>query len=359
MRFLWPEMLWLLALLPLAVLVYLRLLRRRRREALSYSSLALVRVALGRGGRWRRHVPPALVLAAVAAALLAAARPSAVVTLPSDHITLVMAMDVSRSMLATDVNPNRITAAQAAARTFIGELPDNVRLGIVSFAASASVVQTLTDRREDLLAAIDRFELQRGTATGSGLLVALSMLRPDAGIDLESAIFGEGFSRRRRDESAQRPAAPAPPAALAPVLPGSWTRGAIVLLSDGRRTTGPDPIEAAKRAADLGVRVHTVGFGTRDGGEIPGMGGYSFWARLDEDTLKEIARITDGRYAFAGTAQDLAKVFENLHSQMGLEREETEIGALLAVFAAILLVLALGLSLRWFYRPGSMPRQGA
>jgi Ca-activated chloride channel homolog len=352
MRFVWPEMLWLLLCLPALVGAYVYALRRRKKLVLPYASLMLVRDALRRGHGIRRHIPPALFLAAMGAAIVAMARPSAVVLLPSEYYTLVLAMDVSRSMRATDVQPNRLVAAQQAARSLIEKLPSDVRLGITSFAATAAVVQTPTENRDEMLAAIERFQLQRGTATGSGLLVSLAMLLPEAGIDLESAIFGADFARRARGASPEgRPLAPlqGTKKETRPVPPGSHTAGAIIILSDGRRTTGPDPIEAAKMAADRGVRVYTVGFGTKEG-EIPGFEGYSYFARLDEETLKSIASITRGEYYFAGSAADLQKVYQNLNTRITLERRETEVSALFSAAAALLVILAALLSLLWFQR---------
>ncbi|MBC7782017.1 MAG: VWA domain-containing protein [Proteobacteria bacterium] len=362
MRFLWPDLLWLLLALPLLVAAYLWALRRRRRTAVRYASRALVQVALGRGQRVRRHLPPALFLFGFALTLLAMARPSATVTLPSEFMTLVLAIDVSRSMRAGDVKPNRIVAAQDAAKSFIQELPRNVRLGIVTFAGTAAVVQTPTENKEDMVAAIDRFELQRGTATGSGLLVSLAMLFPDDGIDLESAVFGANFSRNSANARAnvnpgagasldrtqtERKSANAPTRAM-PV--GSYQGGAIILLSDGRRTTGPDPLEAAKMAAERGVRVHTVAFGSRDGAPIS-FEGWSFYAVPDEETLKAVAGITGGQFFQASTAGDLQKIYENLSLEFALERRETEVSALFAAAALFLFVLAGLLSVLWFYRP--------
>ena len=174
MHFLWPDALWSLLLLPLLFLGYRWMLRRRRKVAVIYPSLSLILPAMGKGQRFRRHIPPALLLSALAAALIGAARPSAQVVLPADYLTLVLAMDVSRSMLAQDVKPSRIEASQAAVKAFLQELPPDVRVGIVSFAGNAQLVQQITDSKEDLIASIDRFQLQRGTATGSGLLVALN-----------------------------------------------------------------------------------------------------------------------------------------------------------------------------------------
>lgn len=355
MRFLWPELLWLLLAVPAMVAAYAWVLARRRRRALRYASLRLVRAAITPGARIRRHVPPALFLAATATALFAMARPMASVVLPAEFMTLVLAMDVSRSMLAKDVAPDRITAAQTAARAFIETVPKNIRVGITSFAGTAEVVQTPTESREEMLAAVNRFELQRHTATGSGLLVSLNMLRPDAGIDLEKTIFGKEFggSGGGDPETRARRLLKSETKSLPPVAVGSYTGGAIVLMSDGRRTTGPDPIAAAKLAANLGVRVYTIGFGTKEGAEIPGAEGYSFFARLDEETLRAVAAITGAEYFHAGTAEDLKKVYQNLSLQFAMERRDTEVSAIAAGIAALLLMLACALSLAWFRRPAA------
>ena len=343
MRFLWPQALWLLLLVPLLVAAYLWALRRRRLQALVYPSLLLVRPALGAQRLWRRHVPPLLMLLALALGLLGLSRPSARVTLPADYMTLVMAMDVSRSMLAEDVPPSRIVAAQNAARDFVQALPSSVRVGIVSFAGNAQLVQPVTQDREALREAIDRFQLQRGTATGSGMVVALNTLLPEAAIDLESLLYGQA--------AWGRPLGSAPSPALAEAVPdapvGSYAAGAIVLLSDGRRTTGPDPLEIARLAASKGVRVYTVAFGTPDG-FIPGFEGFSFYARVDEATLQQVAEITGAEFFRASNSQDLQRVYEHLSTRFTLERRDTEISALLALGALVLVLLAWGLSWRWF-----------
>src|SRR5919109_5474294 len=179
MKFLWPEMLWLLLLVPALVAGYFFLLRRKKEAAFRYASLSMVKEALGAGQRFRRHIPPLLFLVALIAMIAAFARPAAVVTLPSQHRTIILAMDVSGSMRATDVQPNRISAAQAAAKAFVAEQPANVRIGVVSFAGTAAVVQAPTHNREDILATINRFQLQRGTAIGSAIIVALAAIFPE------------------------------------------------------------------------------------------------------------------------------------------------------------------------------------
>ena len=345
MSFAWPEMLWLLMAAPALVAFYAFLLRRKKQAALKYASLALVKEAMGAGQRFRRHIPPLLFLLALTLMIVAIARPNALVTLPSQHETIILAMDVSGSMRAADVQPNRITAAQTAAKAFVAELPPSMRVGVVSFAATAAIVQHPTQNREDVLAAIDRFQLQYGTAIGSGIIVSLATLFPDAGIDVSSLIYG-------RDARRAAPLGQAAKAAIKefkPVPPGSYNAAAIILLTDGQTTTGPAPLEAAKMAADRGVRVFTVGIGTTKG-EIIGFEGWSMRVRLDEDTLKQIANLTRADYFYAGNAADLRKVYETLNSRLVLEKKESEVTALFAAAAAVLALASAVLSLLWFSR---------
>jgi Ca-activated chloride channel family protein len=344
MTFLWPQFLWLLAALPLLVLLYLWLIRRKKKLALRYASLSIVREALGASQTLRRHIPPFLFMLALAAMLIAASRPMAVVMLPSNQQTIILAMDVSGSMRAADVQPNRLVAAQEAAKSFIKELPRTVKVGIVAFAGSAQVAQLPTTNREDLITAIDSFQLQRATATGNAIVVSLATLFPDAGIDISD--FGP--QSRERGVSIDR-AGKQPTKEFTPVAPGSYTSAAIIMLTDGQRTTGVDPLDAAKAAADRGVRVYTVGIGTVDG-ETIGFEGWSMRVRLDEETLKAIANKTQAEYFYAGTANDLKKVYTSLSSRLTVEKKETEISALFAMAAAGLALLSAGLSLLWFNR---------
>jgi len=350
LSFLWPDLLWLLVLVPLLVLTYVWLLRRRKKLAVTYASLSLVREAMGKSPPWRRHLPPVLFLGALALMLLAAARPVATVMLPSQQDTIILAMDISGSMRAKDVEPTRLVAAQNAARAFIKELPRHTRVGIVAFAGTASVVQQPTQSREDALAAIDRFQLQRGTATGSGIIVALATLFPDAGFDVSKDIYGneqQGSNPRNGAPLDAGPKKAAPE--FKPVAPGSYKQAAVILLSDGQRTTGPDPVDAAKRAAERGVRIFTVGIGTVDG-EVIGFEGWSFRARLDEDALKAVASITQGEYFYASNANDLKKVYQSLNSRIVMEAQETEISGIVSAAAALLALLAGLLSMLWFNR---------
>ena len=347
LTFMWPEFLWLMLAVPLLVLVYWWLLQRKQKFTLRYASLAIVKDAMGARLHWRRHVPPALFLVAITATLLAASRPLAVITLPSDHATIMLAMDVSLSMRATDVKPNRLVAAQEAAKAFLKELPRAVKVGIVTFAGSAQLVQPPTLNREDLVAAIDKFQMQRGTAVGNAIVVSLAELFPDEGIDLGEMTYGSVRRGKGIDEPAKTNKEKKE---FVAVPPGSYSSAAIVLLTDGRRTTGIDTQEAAMMAANHGVRVYSVGLGTVDG-TIPGFEGWSsIYMKLDEPSLKAVAQATQAEYYYAGNADALKQVYEKLSTRLQVDKKETELSGLLALAAAVLAIGAAALSLLWFNR---------
>ncbi len=349
MSFLWPQALWLLLAVPALAWLYVLLLRRRTRAAVRLPSLALLRSAQGGNARLRRHVPPLLLLLALVALIVAAARPRASVTLPSDQRTIILAIDTSRSMRANDILPSRIAAASAAAKEFVNAQPPDVRVGIVSFAGSAAVVARPTHDREELVAAIERLELQVHTAIGSGLIMALATLFPDEGLEVEAEPWSRGPARdkaRGAAIDAAKGAEKKPPKA---VPPGSYRSGAIILLTDGRRTIGPDPVEAARMAADHGVKVYTVGFGSVEGGAT-NVDGMSVYMRFDPEPLQAIAQLTGGEYFHAKSGADLQKIYEGLNARYVLEKKETEIAALWTALAALLAVVAGSLSILWFSR---------
>jgi Ca-activated chloride channel family protein len=349
MSFLWPEMLWLLLIVPAAVAAYFQLLRRKKKLALRYASLNIVKEAMGAGQRIRRHIPPLLFLLALTLMMIAIARPTSVVRLPSQYGTIILAIDASVSMRANDVAPTRIAAAQSAARNFVEDLPHNTRVGVVSFAATASVVQPPTLNREDIVSAIDRLQLQRGTAIGSGILVALKMIFPEIDFDLSSSDPHPGNSRDASRGASLDNATKAPTPDLKPVPPGSYNSAAIILLTDGQATTGPEPVEAARMAAERGIRVFTVGIGTANG-EIMGAEGWSMRVRLDEESLKQIASVTKAEYFYTDNAADLKKIYNTLNSRLFLEKKETEITVLFTAVAALFAFLSGLLSLLWFNR---------
>ena len=346
MGFVWPEMLWLLLAAPALAVAYVLALRRRKKAAIRFASLGLIRPAIGASARVRRHIPPVLFLLAMIAAIVGIARPETRITLPTMHQTIILAVDVSLSMGAADVDPNRLTAAQLAAKAFVDERPQNVRVGLVAFGGNAILVQPPTTNREDLLAAIDRFQLQRGTATGSALYTALAALMPEAGIDLQALEFKWESVRNPRDSSQFSMKTPAMKQA-APVPPGSYRSGAIILMSDGRKTIGPEPLDAARVVSDRGVRVFTVGFGTKEGAMVRGEG-WSIFVKLDEETLQAIAAKTHGTYFHASTADDLKKVYRDLNARLVLENKEVEVTFLFIAAAAVLLLASVVLSLFWF-----------
>ena len=344
MFFLWPQFLWLLLALPLLPAAYVWLLHRRRKEAVRYSSLGVIRAA-AEGRNWRRHLPPALLLLACSGLLLAAARPVARVTLPWSRSTIMLAMDVSLSMRVTDVLPTRLAAAQDAAKLFLRDLPRGIEVGLVTFAGSSQVAQAATLDRESLVTAIDGFQMQYGTAVGNAIVLCLAELFPDHGLDVGEMTFGHKRQGRSLDDKAKAP----PPRQITPVAPGSYDSAAIILLSDGRRTTGVDTLEAAQMAADRGVRIYVIGLGTADGSAAT-TEGLPIYMQLDEPTLREVARMTGGEYHHAGTSEKLRSVYENLGSRVQVSPRETELSALLALASAVVALTAAALSLLWFSR---------
>jgi Ca-activated chloride channel family protein len=310
MTFLSRDVLYLLLGIPGLVVTYVVLIRRKK-PALYYSSLILMRDAVIGSRRIRPHVPPLLFLLAFVALLLAAARPVAIITFPDEQRTFILPIDISLSMGATDVSPNRLEAAKAAAKSFIQAQPRDVRVGIVAFAGSADLVQAPTTNRTDALAALEQLGLQYNTAIGSGVLAALQTIFPDSMLATEYDIFGFGRSpvvpqRVSRNQPHKPQAAP-----VGAVPAGSYGSAAVILLTDGRDNMGFPAIRAAQMAADRGVRVFTVGFGSATGATIS-VDGESFDASFDEDTLKQIAGSTRGQYFHATTSDELQQVYRTL-----------------------------------------------
>ena len=342
--FQWPTMLYLLILVPLLAGMYVWLLRRRRARSRAFASLVTVDApGTKMAGPWRQHGPAVLLLLGLASMIVAIARPQAVLMLPSRVDSIILAMDVSGSMRATDIKPNRLAAAQAAAKTFIAAQPTHVRVGVVSIASTAALVQSLTDKREDIVEAIDRFQLQKGSALGSGLVIALNTLLPDSGIDVEKVVFGRSTPAWIKDTRKKE-------AEWKPVPPGSNGSVAIILLSDGQSNFGPDLDEAAKLAADRGVRVYPVGIGTK-AGETLSVEGWSMRVRLDEDALKKLANTTRGEYFQAANASELTKVYRQLGARLALDKgRRTEVTALFVGLGLILVLAAVLTSLFRFNR---------
>lgn len=353
MTFVWPQMLWALLAVPLLAGAYVAWTRRRGAARSTFGGLSL---SAGPGrGAWR-HLPPALFLLAITLLLLSVGRPAAVVTLPAQHETVILAIDVSGSMRATDVKPTRLAASQAAARAFVDAQPRSTRIGIVTFAGTASLVQPPTEDREDVAQAIERLQPQRGTAIGSAIVVSLATIFPGTGIDLRMVgrrEAGADGNREERRDAARAGAGVGPGAPQAkpfePVPAGSFESAVIVLLSDGQSTTGPDPVAAARLAAERGVRIYTVGIGTAKG-EVLRTDGWSMRVSLDEAGLKTVADLTRGEYFLADSAAELKRIYQSMSSRFVMEKKELEVGALFAAAAALLALLGAGLSVAWYGR---------
>lgn len=331
MSFIWPAMLVLLALIPLSVVLYMRLQRRRRRIAASFGSLGLMRAA-GTAGRRelgaRRHIPPALFLAGLTVLLLALARPQAVVSVPRIEGTVILAFDISGSMAAEDMQPTRMEAAKAVARDFVQRQPLGVQVGVVAFSDSGFAVQPPTNDQAAVLAAIDRMAPRRGTSLGQGILASLNTL----------AAASE--SPRRYSTLTPTPA-PEPQALNTPA--------SIVLLTDGENNAPPNPLAAAQAAADRSVRIYTVGIGSAAGATLH-LDGFTVHTQLDEATLQGIAQLTGGAYYNAQSQEDLRAIYDNLDLQLVIKSEETEVTALLAGVGILALLLGGACSMLWFSR---------
>ncbi|HYM69872.1 MAG TPA: VWA domain-containing protein [bacterium] len=334
MSFLWPAVLWLYLLVPALIAAYVWMLRRPARERVVYSSLDLVARAAAVGGRWRRHVPAVFYLATLCGVIFTVARPMAPVPVPDNRTVVMMSIDVSRSMMATDVNPTRLAAAKAAAVDFVRALPKGTRVGMVSFSSYATLVTPPTPDHDRVIQAINNLDLEFATAIGDGLLEAVYAL-----------------PGRTRPEGARNPYAPP----QAPVLPQEeldrLQPATVVLLSDGQSNRGVPPEEAAVVAKQLKVKVYTIGLGSPEGTFLE-LGGHSIFVRLDEETLKGIATMTGGTYQRVTTARDLSRVYTRLGRVIGWERRPTEISGLTSVGVAALFVGTVVISLLWTHRLG-------
>lgn len=337
MNFLWPGNLLLVLVVPALIAAYIWAQRRRQRYALRYASLSLVREALGKGPGRKRHVPPALFLIALFFMALGTARPETVVVVPVQEGTVILAIDVSGSMLAEDLKPNRMEAAKDAAKLFVAKQGADVKLGVVAFSGDAQIVQTPTKDHELVVAAINRLRPQRATAIGRGMLASLDAIFEDSEETAPSVI---ALRRLSGD-----PTGPTPP----PVPVGADHTATIVLLSDGQNNQFPAPQQVIQDAASRGIRVYTVGLGSADG-TVVRIQGRSVRTRLDEATLKAIAEGTDGQYFNASNEKDLRAVYENLSTQLVFRQQKTEVTAILTAIAAVFSMIAAALSLFWFNR---------
>jgi Ca-activated chloride channel family protein len=330
MTFEWPILLVLLVLVPVLAALYVLMQRRRQKYALRYASTSLVAQAVGRGPGLRRHIPAALYLLALTAMIVALARPHATIPVPSNTGTVILSVDVSGSMFAEDVAPNRMEATKKAMREFVNKQPDGIKIGVVSFSDFGALVAPPSRDRKPVLDAIARLRPQRGTNIGAGLQVALD------------AIF-EGVDGARPVTSSPNQPTPTPSADLK--APPST----IVLLSDGQSNTGPNPVQIADEAVKAGVKVYTIGIGTAQGTVLQ-IQGRNVFTRLDDTSLKQIADKTSGRYFEATDEKELSQIYDDLARERQIENEEQEVTFLLTGVALLISILAGGLGLLWFNR---------
>jgi len=339
MSFAWPFALLLpVVAVPLLVAAYRDLLRRRADRRTQLAALGLVPTGTaatggapgsaaggGRARDRRRHVVPALFLVALTLLLVGLARPQATIAEPRREGTVVLAFDTSGSMAADDLRPTRIEAAKAAARTFVERQPETIRVGVVAFGESGLITQQPTTDRAQVLNAIDRLSPTGGTALGRGIQTALS------------AIAGRTV---RLDD---------PETAAAEGDVGYYGSSAVVLLSDGENTDGPDPQEAADLASTAGVRIYPIGLGS-PAGTVVQLDGFQVATALDETMLRRIATTTNGQYFNAADERELQKVYGALDLAWTIQGRRIEVTALFAAAAALLLVLGAGLSILWYGR---------
>lgn len=334
MSFFWPAALLLYLLVPVLIAAYVWMLRRPPRERMMYSTLDLVARAAQVGGRWRRHVPAACYLATLCAVIFTVARPTAPVPTPDNRTVVMMSIDVSRSMMATDVPPDRLDAAKAAAVKFVQALPPNTKVGVVSFSSYATLVTPPTADHDRVVQAINSLDLEFATAIGDGLLEAVYALP----------------GRPRLSNSFDQYGSPSLPTAPPPDL-DQLPPATVVLLSDGQSNRGVPPEQAAAVAKQFKVRVYTIGLGRPEGTFLE-LGGHSIFVRLDEETLKAIADETGGTYQRVTTAGDLGRVYTHLGRVIGWEFRPVEVSGLAAVGVAALFVGTMAISLFWMHRLG-------
>ena len=320
MTFVWPWLLLSLGAVPLLLRGYRRLVQRRAARLAELATLGFVTAGSAAGRR--RHAAPRLFLGALVLLFVALARPQATVAEPRREGTVVLAFDVSSSMGAKDVEPSRMEAAKAAARAFVQKQPATIRLAVVAFGQSGVISRQPTDDHAAVLAAIDRLSPQGGTSLGRGIQTSLS------------AIAGRTVQLAPASES---------PEATGQSL-GYYGSAAVILLSDGENTDGPDPLQAAELASTAGVKVYPIGLGSARGTVLQ-VDGFEVATALDEALLRTIATTTDGRYFAASNAQALTGVYESIDLSWTVESRNIEVTALFAAAAAVLLLVGVGLSL--------------
>lgn len=332
MSFIWSNLLLFLLIVPLLVLVYYRVHQRRREAAAHFGSLGQLRDSRGRSPSTARHIPVLFFLAGIAILILSAARPQAVVSVPRLEGTVILTFDVSGSMAADDLQPTRMEAAKTAASQFVRNQPQGVSIGVVAFSDGGIAVQAPTKDRAETLATIGRLVPRRGTSLANGILVALNTIVLDAG----NAPILTTSSSSAEQEPVESPQ-------------GWYPSAVVVLLSDGENNQNPDPIMAAELAADLGVRVYTVGVGSTAGTLIT-VEGFTVHSQLNEPLLRAISAETGGNYYSAASEEELFRIYNDLEPKLSIRREEMEVTSIFAGLGMLAFLAGGALSLLWFGR---------
>jgi Ca-activated chloride channel family protein len=333
MSFIWPVMLLLLLSIPVFVVLYIRIQRRRQQLLTSFGSLSLMKTAAQNAPGARRHVPPAIFLLSLTILIIALARPQMEVSLPRITGTVILAFDVSGSMAADDLKPTRLEAAKAVVEDFIARQPPTVQIGVVAFSDNGFAVQPPTNDEVTILAAIKRLAPERGTSLANGITMSLKTIADASGPETNYY------------SNATPTLAPTP----TPMPKGTYTSAVIILVTDGENNQNPDPFEVAQLAADRGVRIYTVGIGSTTGTNVH-INGFTVHTQLDESTLQQISQITDGTYFNAESDEDLRTIYNNLSPQLTIKPLEMEVTPLLAGASILLLLIGAILSLLWFGR---------
>jgi Ca-activated chloride channel family protein len=337
MSFIWPPMLASLALIPLGLLLFWFMDKRRRRRLATYGGLGIAAGAGGRPGRIRSRIPTALLLLGLTVMLFSLSRPQAVVSLPREEGTVILAFDISASMAANDLAPSRIEAAKVAAKDFVAKQPVTISIGVVAFSDSGVSVQAPTNDQATVVSAIDRLTPQRGTSLAQGINASLKAIA----IAEAGPYSNNYYSNRSPDASPTPTPTPMPSGVHAPAV--------IVLLSDGENNENPDPATAAQAAADQGVRVYTVGIGSAAGTTVT-VNGFQEFTQLDEATLQSIAQTTGGTYYNATDAAQLLSIYDNIDTAVVLQPQLTEVTSILAGVSVLMLLTGALTSLIWLGR---------
>lgn len=341
MEFTWPVMLWSVALVPLLWVGQRLLARRQQRTTERFAEARLFEQLLIRPPRWQRAFPVACYLVGILLLAVALARPVAAIPLPVNRAAVIIAVDTSKSMIATDVSPTRLDAARRAAREFLGFVPRSTKIGIVAFSEYGTVLVAPTTDRTALAEAIERLQVQSATSVGGGILEAIRVL-PD-----RARLLGERLDRlinQGTGRPSPPPAPTEPPPSLDEIAPA-----AIIIFSDGVNNFGPDPYEAAALARDGKVRIFTIGMGT-PGGTVMRVEGQLVLVPFDSSGLERIAQITDGRYFPSASEEELRRVYRQLGRVIGWERTRMEVSFLLVGVAGLVILTGGALSLLWFRR---------